>query len=238
VIQVDHYGLHFDGAIPWLVQGRGGSNFVGLAKQSPFVIKGGGMCNHLIPLAAPVPDRVHWEFFQKIATDPLVNAMLPIPREPHERAYFFEDPYDDLNLYISCLSRLSSPIRSVLKPAWMIKPSEVTFQMERTNIQPWIITQATPREQETISRIAKASSYLPRTAIVTGKPEVVATPPMRRSETKIRDINLETLVSQPLENIGAMVLRRFSRKEDILGDIESRQDRRDRMIKERNPKED
>lgn len=231
--QVDHYGLHFDSRISWLLQGRGGTNFVGLKKQCPFIVKGVGMCNHLIPAAAPIPDRVHWEFFQDIVTDPLVQAMLPIPRPSTQRAYFVEDPHDDLNILISCLSRFSSPIRSVLKPAWMLAMEEIEQQMGTTNIQPWVITQATPKQQKIVSHVAKASPYMPRTVVVTGNRDIVVNDPMMRLETKIRDVNLETLISMPLENIGAMILRRVSRKEKIDGDIESRQDRRDRMIQER-----
>ena len=194
------------------------------------------MCNHLVPVAAPVPDKFHWEFFKKISDDPLVNAMLPAPRGPKDRVFYLEDPYDDLNLYLSCLSRLSSPIKSVMRPAWMVKPDQAEFEMGRTNIQPWILTQVTMKEQDLVTKIAKSSAYLPRTVILTGKPEVVVTSPMKRITTDIRSIELQNLISQPLENIGAMILRRFARKEDPLGDLESRQDRRERMIRERNPR--
>lgn len=232
MIQVDHYGLHFDGAVPWLLQGRGGSNFVGLNKKTPFFTKG-TMCNHLIPLAAPVPDRVHWEFFQSIARDPLVKAMLPIPHLPEDRAFFFEDPYDDLILYLSCLSRFSSPIKPIVKPAWMVKETDIEFEMSRTNVQPWVITKIGPKNQGMVTKIAEASLILPRTVILTGHPDVIVTSPMKRCETSIRDIHLDDLISKPIENLGATVLRRFARKEVIDGDIESRQDRRDRMIGER-----
>lgn len=228
MIPVDYYGLHYDGAIPWLVQGRGGTNFFGLKKTSPFVARN-GMCNHLIPLAAPIPDRMHWEFFQEISSDPMITAMLPIPREPGDRAFYFEDPYDDLNLHLSCLSRLSSPIKSVMRPAWMIRSDQVEFEMSRTNVQPWILTQVTPKDQDLVTRITKSSAYLPRTVILTGKSEVVVTAPMKRVVTRIRDVDLKAMISQPLENIGATVLRRFARKEDPLGDLESRQDRRNRL---------
>lgn len=55
-IHTDHYGIHWDGSVAWLVQGRKGSNFVGLKGQCPFQVQG-GMCNHMVPTAAPIPDR-------------------------------------------------------------------------------------------------------------------------------------------------------------------------------------
>lgn len=236
MIQVDNYGLHFDGAVAWLLQGRGGYNFIGLGKTCPFSVSAGGACNHLIPSAAPVPDRVHWANFLKFATDPLVEAMYPLPGIEGDRTFFFEDPYDDLNVYIACLSRLSSPIRSVMKPAWMVKADEVEYQMGLTNVQPWVITQVTQKEQKLVDRIAKASFYLPRTVVFTGKPEVVASGPVQRTDTWIRDHSLSHLVSQPMESIGATLIRRYGRREALLAPVESLKERSDRKYKERKKK--
>lgn len=230
--QVEHFGIHWDGAIAWLIQGRGGTNFVGLNKKTPFY----GpkmMCNHLIPTAAPIPDKVHWEAFRKILKDPLTKVMLPIPRPAGDRAFYVEDPYDDLNLYLSTLSRLSSPINSICKPAWMVKDKDVERRLQETNVQPWIITQMDTKHIDILNKVAKSTDYLPRVVIITGHGDVPVSKNLKKIETNIRDFPLEDLITLPLENIGATVLRRFTRKEPIDAEIESRQARRERQIKER-----
>lgn len=235
MIQANHFGLHWDGAIAWLVQGRNGFNFVGVNKKSPFK-NPPGMCNHLVPTAAPIPDRLHWETFRKLVKDPLVQAMLPIPRPEGSRAFYVEDPYDDLSVYLSTLSRMSSPITSVCRPVWMLKPKEIERELQRTNIQPYILTQMDTKHVDKLNEIAQATNYLPRTVIITGSGDVPVPPRVQKIETKIRDFPLEDLLTLPFENIGSTVLRRFTRKEKIDSEIESRQARRDRQIKDRTQK--
>merc|ERR1711916_40298 len=133
-------GLHFDRQIAWLLQGRKGSNFVGLKAQCPFTVSG-GMCNHLVPAAAPIPDPIHWEQFAKLLPDPLVKVMLPIPAKGQEKAYYLTDEDDGLLSYLITLSRMSSPIRTVVKPAWMVKAKDLEKLMWESNIQPLILNQ-------------------------------------------------------------------------------------------------
>lgn len=230
--QVECFGLHFDGPVGWLQQGRGGTNFVGLNKRSPFT-NPKGMCNHLIPVAAPIPDKFHWGVFQKLLQDPLVRAMLPIPAPAGGRAFFIEDPYDDLSLYLNCLSRMTAPINSICKPAWMLKIPDLEKELTRTNIQPLVITQVTTKHIALLNAIGASTNYVPRTVILTGVPEVPVPSSILKMKTHIRDYPLEDLVILPLENLGVTTLRRFVRKEKIDGEIESRQDRRDRVIRER-----
>lgn len=230
--QVECFGLHFDGPIGWLQQGRGGANFLGLNQKSPFQ-NPKGMCNHLIPNAAPIPDKFHWEPFQKLLRDPLVRAMLPIPALPGARAFYIEDPYDDLSLYLNCLSRMTAPISSICRPAWMVKTPDLEKELSRTNVQPLVITQMNTKSIALLNGIGMATNYLPRTVIVTGASDVPVPAQIRKIETHIRDYPIEDLVILPLENLGVTALRRFVRKEKIDDPIESRQDRRDRLIRER-----
>lgn len=230
--QVECYGLHFDGPVGWLQQGRGGSNFVGLNKKSPFD-NPKGMCNHMIPVAAPVPDKFQWEPFQKLLQDPLVKAMLPIPALAGKRAFYIEDPNDDLSLYLNCLSRMSAPINSICRPAWMSRPADLEKELSRTNVQPLVVTQMDAKNIGLLNAIAKSTNYMPRTVIVTGNADVPVPPAVTRLDTNIRDYPIEDLMILPMENLGATALRRFVRKEKIDDPIESRQDRRDRLIRER-----
>lgn len=233
MIQVDHYGLHWDGAVAWLIQGRGTSNFAGLKARSPFQLSA-GMCNHLIPAAAPIPDRIHWEKFLGIIKDPLVDITLPIPRERGRNTFFVEDAFNDLSFYLSTLSRMSSPIKPIVRPMWGTKVKDLEKEMMTTNVQPLILAQAETKHQELVDTIVDMSMYSPRTTIVVGSPDIVVQAPMQRVKTCIRKHDLQEIIALPLENIGAAVLRRFARKEQIDAPMESRQDRRERQIKERN----
>ena len=229
---VDTYGIHTDGGVTWLVQGRGGSNFVGLKAQCPFRVSG-GMCNHLVPTAAPIPDRVHWEIFLNIFEDPLVQAMLPIPKPPGSNLFYIEDPFGDLGLYLTTLSRLSSPIQGVIKPAWTLKAKDLEKELKASNIQPLVIVQANQKVQPLIDALAQLAPFSSRTVIVTGGEEVVARPPFQRIKTQIRKTELEELMTLPMENIGAAVIRRSARREKLDAPMESRDERRNRQIRER-----
>lgn len=233
--QVNHFGLHWDGAIAWLLQGRGGFNFVGVNKKSPFM-NPKGACNHIIPTAAPIPDRVHWEAFRKLLKDPLTWAMLPIPRPAGERAFYVEDPYDDLSIYLSSLSRMSSPINPVCKPVWMLQEKDLERELGKTNIQPWVVTQLAAKNSSFLNSISKATDYLPRTVILTGSADIPVPKNVKKIKTNIRDFPIEDLITLPFENIGATVIRQFTRGEKIDAEIESRQARRDRQIQERTGK--
>lgn len=223
---VDHYGLHWAGSIAWLHQGRGATNFLGLNQKSPFQVTEAGMCNHLIPGAAPIPDKLQWVEFSKILADPLVSAMLPIP---NSGAFFIEDPQDSLSLYLTSLARLSSPIKPIVRPLWMMRSAEIQKQLLTTNVQPLVFSQATAKDQKMLSEIAKLVHYTPRTVIVTGSADLVVPAPMQRIKTEIRSCDIHDLITLPLENLGATILRRYARKEQLDAPLETREERRKRM---------
>lgn len=228
---VDHYGLHWDKSIAWLHQGRGAANFLGVNQRSPFQVTDAGMCNHLIPAAAPIPDKLQWAEFVKVLNDPLVRAMLPIP---NGAGYFVADPYDDLSLYLTSLARLSSPIKPIVKPLWTMTSNQIQKALRETNVQPLVLSQATAKDQKLLSEIAKLINYTPRTVIVTGAPDLVVPAPMQRISTDIRSMNIHDLMTLPLENLGATILRRYARKEELDSPIETREERRKRLENERN----
>lgn len=229
---VENYGLHWDGAVAWLVQGRKGNNFVGLKGSCPFEVNG-GMCNHMVPAAAPVPDRIHWETFMEVFPDPLVRAMLPIPHPVGEGVFYVEDPNDSLAFYLTNLSRLSSPIRNIIRPAWMMKMQQLEKELNTTNIQPLILTQVDQKSQSLVDTIGKLSMYVARPVILVGRPEVITRPPIQRIRTQIQQFDLSDLMMLPLENLGATLIRRYARREELDAPWETREDRRARQIRER-----
>lgn len=214
MIQVEHYGIHWGGPTAWLVQGRSSSNFIGLASKCPFEVSG-GECNHLVATTAPVPDRSHWLRFMELMQDPLVQAMLPLPRPAGEKSFFVSDKGDTLSLYLACLSRLSSPIKPTVKPLWLLEKKDVDKNLNRSNIQPWVITQAQSKEQARVTQILQAAEYYPRTVIFTGSEDLVIPKKTARITTGITDIPIRELVTLPLESIGAAVLRKYARKEPL-----------------------
>lgn len=230
--EVACYGLHWDGPIAWLVQGRGGSNFVGLKKTNPFKAPRFS-CNHLIPTAAPIPDRVHWESFLRLQDCQVLQRMLPIPQSPQNRIAFVESVPDEV-LWFTTVSRLSSPIRPIIRPAWTIKIKDLDRELCSSNIQPLVVTGLNQTHQPLISALADLSVTHARTVILSGDDSVVLRPNITRLSMLNPPMSLEDLMLLPLENIGAAVLRRFARKEDIFAPMESRDDRRSRLIKERN----
>lgn len=232
MLPTEHYGLHWDGAVAWLLQGRGASNFAGLRAKSPFQVNG-GMCNHLIPTAAPVPDRIHWDRFLEIFPDPLVQAMLPLPNPVGNNTFFVDDPYNDLAFHLSTLSRLSSPIRPIVKPLWAMKVKDFEKELLTTNVQPLVLIQAGTKQQEIVDTIGQMANFAPRTVVITGDPNLVVQSPMKRITSQIRNHDLQEIMTLPLENIGAAVLRRKARNEQLDAPMESRQARRDRQIQER-----
>lgn len=225
---LESYGLHWEGPVGWLVQGRNKfSNFVGL-KGRPEFRAPQFACNHLVPNAAPQPDTTHWQHWEKLHNDPLVEAMLPTPRSPGQNLFYLSDPYDDFSLYLTNLSRLSSPIHAVVKPAWMLRGRDLDRLLVQSNIQPLVITKVTTKNQELVDKIGEMGTYAPRTVVLTGDPNVVVSRPMQRIETEIRDIPIETCIGLPMENIGALLIRRCARREDLKKPVESRSDRKAR----------
>lgn len=206
------YGLHWQGAIAWLVQGRGSSNFLGLKSTCPWS-RPSWDCNHLVPVNSPVPDGEHLARFYRLIEDPLVQAMLPIPRGVDERGFYLEDPEDLLGHHIATLSRMSSPIFSRVKPAWQITPGELEKQARASNIQPWVIPLFGQKDQQLLTQIAEGVSYSPRTTILAGAGHLVIPKSLTRIQSKLLDINLKDLITLPWESLGAAYLRKYARKE-------------------------
>lgn len=230
-INVGHYGVHWspDG-IAFLEQGgpRGGSNALGLAVKSPFRVRIEGRnktCNHNIPLAAPSLNPIHQERFAAIATDTLVSIMYPVPkREGTSGVWYVDDPDDKLSLWLSLLSRMSSPIRSIINPIWAMKTGSVVDDLANTNVQPYILCDVQPKHTEIVNQVVKAASYQPRTLILVGRPEVVLPPMAMRIKTAITSYDLRDLVPLPWEAYGATITRKYMRNEYVPYSTQGEQD--------------
>jgi hypothetical protein len=214
---VTHHGIHFDPeGVAFLEQGRGSTNAVGLHRKSPFVVKlesSKRHCNHMIPLSTPVPNDHHWEFFMSLLDDPLVRAMLPIPKA--DGGVYFVANQPNLTMLLVLLSKMSSPIYNVVIPMWTLTGPAILTELQNTNVQPFVITDCEPKHSDLISKISQAAVYLPRKVVFAGDANVALNPGCKRITTTLTDPkhNLNDLAALPWEQLGATVVRKFMRRE-------------------------
>jgi hypothetical protein len=222
-ITLGTYGLHWtEDGIAYLHQGRSSLNFLSLKAVSPFVVIPAKrmMCNHLFPTGAAVPDPMHWGQFQALARDPLVQAMLPLPKLDNEAGvYVMEDTNDEMTLTLLVLSRMSSPLAPIVRPIWHYSPSELNVEMDRTNVQPLVLTGANPKHQKLLNGIIEQARYSARRVIVTGTADLIVSKPAMRLRTALLAGEEQHIVSLPLEALGMTVLKRHARREDPLSDL-------------------
>jgi len=213
---VSHYGIHWDRTVAFLMQGRSGSNAIGLKARAPFEVQLPGKrkhCNHQIPLATPVPNDYHWDYFLQLLDDPLVRAMLPIPK-PDAGTYFLVDEAGEMNTILVLLSKMSSPIHNVVVPIWMSNAASVVEAMQNTNVQPLVYTGVEPKHSDIVSQVSKAAAQLPAKVVFSGSGDVVVPPTLKRVTTTLNEkYDLSDLIALPWENLGATVVRKFMRNE-------------------------
>lgn len=215
---VSHYGIHWDANnIAFLMQGRGGTNAVGLKEKAPFIVRLSSKqrhCNHQIPLATPVPNDHHWNFFRQLLNDPLVRAMLPIPKETGG-AFFIEDRGEQLVMVLVMLSKMSSPIYPVVVPAWTMTKEAVIYVLQETNVQPLVLTEVEAKHSDILAQVAKSAVYLPRKIVFVGQADVVVPQTVKRIRTSLlsEQYNLSDLMALPWESLGAVVVRKYMRGE-------------------------
>ncbi len=218
LIPIAHYGLHTHEHVAFLHQGsRNAPNFVGLKRLSPFHQKPEGMkaCPHLINVSSPMPDRTHWEFFCRLYPDPLVQEMLPLPKQKFALIAYVNDPNNDLAMAITILAKLSSPLYDVVHPLMSLTEKMILEKLNLTNVAPLILTGVETHNQTFINKLVKEAQLRPRRLILTGASEVVIREPMRRIQTHLHHIDNRELVQLPMEQIGVAVLRRYLRDEVI-----------------------
>jgi len=218
-IEVPYFGVHWtETGVAYLHQGRGAVNFLSLRAPSPYRVRPNGVktCNHMFPVSAAVPDARHWELFRRYAQDPLVRAMLPIPKEQYTPGlYFIEDAGNELLRPLYTLSRLSSPIEPIVQAAWtLVNPARLPIELGRTNVQPLVITQMTVRQHGLLEDLKDISYNSRRNLIMTGSPHLIVTQPIEKITTQLGVEDFDTLSQMPLESLGMMVLKRHMRRED------------------------
>ncbi len=218
LLPIGHYGIHTDESITYLHQGRSGApNFVGLKRQSPFAGKpdGARACPHLINIAAPAPDRVHMAKFCELYPDPLFQQMLPIPKPQFGKASFFNDPNNNLAMTLTILGKLSSPLVDIVHPYRSLTERAILEKLGLTNLAPLVLTGVTTEDQASLNNVVKEAQLKPRRLILAGDPMVVVRGAVERFPTVLWQMDNRDLVQLPMEQLGAMALRRFVRGERV-----------------------
>lgn len=206
-----HFGVHWDGPVGWLLQSGGGANALGIKGDCPFPQPRGG-CEHAIDLEGAPPSKSHWGIFKQFLDDPLVQAALPLPRPPDQRGFLLGEGWDTA---LTILARLCTPKAPAALPLWRLFHLELKGAQGRSNIQPWIVTQFTVKDQRKLQLIAAAVPALPRTVILAGSELLPCPVQLSRIRPTLTPSDLVTLQSLPLEAIGAEIVRRYLRKEEI-----------------------
>lgn len=216
-VVVPYYGIHRTSTgVAYLQQGRSGTNALGLREKSPFVVRlptGRVHCNHQIPLSAPVPHDHHWEIFLKLVDDPLVEAMLPLPKEPGEGVYFLPAEDDRHTLALVMLSTMSSPIYPCVVPAWMMRREKLVAELYSTNVQPLVVTHLTAKHSDLVNELTMVAATAPRKLLLVGKPDVIVPKSVKRLETDLFSHEMEDLQGLPWEILGATLIRKYMRGE-------------------------
>ncbi len=215
---VTHYGLHTTPeGVAYLHQGRKASNFISMKQLSPYevVTKRSRLCPHLINPASTVPDRAHWELFLRMFDDPLVQAMLPIPKSRNALIPYLSDPQGELVMDFVMLSRMGGPVYPVVLPIGKLPKNTILEELTLTNVLPLVLTNVQTSDQSLVNDLALESRTLPRKLIFSGDDHLVIRNPLVRVSTSLWDLDRVELQSLNMETIGAAVLRRHARGERI-----------------------
>jgi len=218
---VSSYGIHWtDDNVAFLEQGRNGINALGLKRRSPFnvILKNRRRhCNHQVNLATPIPDDRHWNFFQEIARDDLVNFMIPVPKR--DGGIYVIEQDDQVVELISTLTRLSAPIHMPVLARWTINdPKDIVDEMGSTNLQPLVITDVEAKDSEMMADLCRGAIYTPRKLFIVAEKRFITPPQATRLDTMFRDpakLDMNTFSKLPWESIGAQIVKKHMRGDRI-----------------------
>lgn len=214
--KVKHYGLHTDSnGVKHLVQDGLLGNFIGLPVPPPFLLhlEVRKSCPHNMDPSAEPATETEWKELLTMLGDPLMAAMVPLPKRPGGKVSYFDDEFQKLLMVLIYLSAMSSPMRQLVHPITQIPPKKILDELSLTNVAPLVITGLMTNHQSMIERIVHESLLAPRRLILMGHPNVVAYGMFKREVTSLTKKDEEKLSRMPLEKLGLTALRKYSRGE-------------------------
>jgi hypothetical protein len=137
------YGIHADqDGLYWIAQGGRPTNAVGQAKSIEItVVTDSGIkhCNHKIAPSSPVVAEDVWRAFLSIIDHPLVRAFFPVPCGSAPPV-FVPDQSRETLILLKTLSRLTSPIWSIVEPWKPGTARQALAKVRQSNVQPLVLT--------------------------------------------------------------------------------------------------
>lgn len=239
-ITVTHYGLHTDQrGVTWLQQEGSGTNALGLAEKSPFLVKPKKRtlhCPHSITLTSQMPGQAQVEAYERVRRDVVVNLLEPWPRRLGEPGvHYITGSPDKLILHFSLFSRLSSPVRPIVHHIFGLNAQTILDELSITNIQPFIVVGIEAKHTQLVEHLSQAALTAPRRLVLLGANDVPLPSSVIRAETEIGQFNLADLMYVNWESIGAALIRRAMRDETRVIDWDEWR-RRKEMRKQFKPK--
>ena len=215
--QLEFSGVHELDGMRWLFQSTSvsGWSFVGIKSGSGYSTRGLKTCTHEIPVPLtyrPVSRR-HWQTFQKLFNDPLVQAMLPVPKDGKvgTGVYFLDvakcPRYVEI---LAVLERMSSPMHRALRSWWSCRSSTLFKEMGYTNVHPLMIHNLRSVDVNETRQIASDALTRPRTVVLAGE-DMILSQDVTVLETGLNDLALDDLIALPWEHIGANVVLNYCR---------------------------
>lgn len=194
---VPHYGLHMmEGDIALLVQQNRVDNVTGVHIDLNVSVNLRQPCSHLIDLTGARCDDELLTFLG----EELFRAMLPLPRESHDKTLFLEDTHEH-RLLVNRLADLTSPGSfAVLRPFWMAQPR----WLNETNIQPLALHGVELHKTLQFGRWLMAAEFSPRRLIMLGPSLMTVGERAKRITTSMSADHFDGL---DLEAFGAWALQ-------------------------------
>lgn len=156
------------------------------------------ICPHRIDLDTTVPTPA-W------ASHPTAAFFMPTPRTPHEKPAYLYDPEGQYEKQLLSLLRLATPTNNVLKPLWWNPPKSGDKPYRATNLGVVIWMGGRSSDAGHVKRNMDFGLIQNRRLLFVG----VEPMPLFSTVQKLQMDDLPDLSSEPLEAIGAGVLRNY-----------------------------
>lgn len=192
-----------------------GWSFVGIKSGSGYTTRGLKTCTHEIPLPLafrPVSRR-HWDTFKRLFNDPLVQAMLPVPKDGKAGTgvyYLNTAKCPGYVALLAVLERMSSPLHRGLRSWWSCRSSSLFKEMGYTNVHPLMIHNLRSSDVVSARQLAMDAATQPRTVMLLGE-EMILGNEVTEIHTELHNLALEDLIALPWEHIGANVIVNYCR---------------------------
>lgn len=201
-------GIHWEGDIAFLMQGSKTQTAFDFEVPCPFT-PSKVPCSHRIDLRQELDPDILERF---PADDPLVKAMSPVPKHLSDKVSFVV--FDDYQILIATLARMSSPVSLPIAPFWSMRPDKIIRELQSTNVQPLVLTGVQTTHRGPLDLVLQAAPFLPRRLVLQGERGVILRPEAVKITTTIATTNVSDFIALPWEAYGSHLLRHHMLKKD------------------------